>query len=75
MQKLIQREDTNYMYNNEVDKACFQLMAYNKYKDLEKRTQSNKFLKNEAFEITNNSKYDGYQTGLASVVYRDFDKK
>ena len=64
------------MYNNEVDKACFQHhMVYNKYKDLEKRTQSNKFLKNKAFGITNNSKYGGYQSGLASVAYRGFDKK
>ena len=42
--------DKNYIYKNELDKACFQHdMAYGKYKDLEKRTQSDKVLKNKAF--------------------------
>ena len=50
-------------------------MTYGKYKDLEKRTQSNKVLKVKAFEIANNPKYDGYQRGLASMVYKFFDKK
>ena len=50
-------------------------MAYGKYKNLERRTQSDKFLKGKAFEIANNSKYDGYQRGLASMVYSFFDKK
>ena len=50
-------------------------MAYDKYKDLEKRTQSNKVFRDKAFEIENNPKYDGYQRGLASMVYRIFEKK
>ena len=55
---------------------CFQHdMAYGKYKDLEKRTQSNKVLKYKAFKIANNPKYDGYQRGLTSMVYKFFDKK
>ena len=59
-----------------MDKACFQHdMAYDKYKDLEKRTQSDKVLKDKAFEIANNPKYAGYQRGLASMVYKFFDKK
>ena len=57
---------TNYVYKNELDKACFQHdMAYGKYKDLEKRAQSDKVLEDKAFEIANNLKYDGYQRGLA----------
>ena len=57
---------TNYVYKNELDKACFQHdMAYGKYKDLEKRAQSDKVLEDKAFEISNNLKYDGYQRGLA----------
>ena len=57
-------------------KACFQHdMAYGKFKDLEKRTQSDKVLKNKAFASANNPKYDGYQRGLASMVYKFFDKK
>ena len=51
-------------------------MAYGKYKDLEKIIQSEKVLKKvKAFEIENNPKYDGYQRGLASMVYKFFDKK
>ena len=50
-------------------------MAYGKYKDLEKITQSDKVLKDKAFEIANNPKYDGYQRGLAPMVYKFFDKK
>ena len=43
-------------------------------KDLVKRTQSNKFLKDKAFKIASYSKCDGYQRGLASMVSRFFDK-
>ena len=61
----MQTGDTNYIYKNELDKASFQHdMAYGKYKDLEKRTQSDKVLKDKAFAIGNSPKYDG----LASVV-------
>ena len=42
-------------------------MAYN-FKDLKKRTQSNEVLKGKAFEIASNTKCDGYQRGLASMV-------
>ena len=50
-------------------------MAYGKYKDLGRRRQSEKFLKDKAFVIANNPKYDAYQRGLASMVYKFFDKK
>ena len=50
-------------------------MAYNKYKDLEKRTQSDKVLKDKAFKIAANPRYNGYERGLASMVYKFFDKK
>ena len=56
IQKLMQTGDTNYIYKNELDKACFQHdMAYGKYKGLERRTQSDKVLKDKAFAIANNS--------------------
>ena len=45
-------------------------MAHGKTKDLVKRTQSDKVLKNKAFKIASNPKYDGYQRGLASMVYK-----
>ena len=50
-------------------------MAYGKSKDLVKRTQSDKVLKDKAFKIASDPKYDGYQRGLASMVYKFFDKK
>ena len=50
-------------------------MTYNKFKDLEKRKQSDIVLKNEVFKIASSSKYNGYERGLASMVYKFFDKK
>ena len=76
IKKILQTEITDYIYKNDLDKACFQHdMAYRKYKDLNKRTQSDKVLKNKAFEIASNLKYDRYQRGLASMVFKFFDKK
>ena len=76
IEKFMQTGDTNFIYKNELDKACFQHdMAYGKSKDLVKRTQSDKVLKDKAFKIASDPKYDGYQRGLASMVYRLFDKK
>ena len=49
-------------------------MANGKSKDLSKRTQSGKVLSDKASKITSDPKYDGYQRGLASMVYRFFDK-
>ena len=72
----MQTGNTNFIYKNELDKACFQHdMAYGKSKDLVKRTQSDKVLKDKAFKIASDSKYDGYQRGLASTVYKLFDNK
>ena len=50
-------------------------MAYGDFKDLKRRTFSDKVLRNKAFNIAKNHKYDGYQRGLASMVYKVFDKK
>ena len=73
IEKFIQTGDTNFIYKNELDQACFQHdMAYGKTKDLVKRTQSDKVLKDKAFKIASDPKYDGYQRGLASVVYKFF---
>ena len=68
-------ENKNFIYKNDFDKACFQHdMAYGESKDLAKRTQSDKLLRDKAFEIANNPKYHGYQRGLASMVDKFFDK-
>ena len=50
-------------------------MAYKDFKDLTRRTASDKILRDKAFNIAKNPKYDGYQHGLASMVYTFFDKK
>ena len=76
IEKFMQTGNTDFIYKNELDKACFQHdMAYGKSKDLVKRTQSDKVLRDKAFKIASDPKYDGYQRGLASVVYKFFDKK
>ena len=49
-------------------------MAYGNYKGLARRTVSDKILRDRAFNIATNPKYDGYQKGLASMVYKFFDK-
>ena len=76
VEKFLQSGNTDFIYGNELDKACFQHdMAYGKSKDLIKRTQSDKVLKDKAFKIANNPEYDGCQRGLPSMVYKVFDKK
>ena len=72
----MQSGHTDFIYINELDKACFQHdMAYCKSKDLAKKTQSDKLLRDKAFKIASDPKYDGYQRALASMVYKFFDKK
>ena len=76
IEKFMQSGNTDFIYKNELDKACFQHdMAYGKSRDLVERTQSDKVLRDKAFKIASNPKYDGYQRGLASMVYKFFDKK
>ena len=68
--------DTRYIYRNELDKACFQHdSAYADHKDLINRTKSEKGLRDKAYNIASNPECDGYQGGLASMVYKFFDKK
>ena len=76
IQKFKETGDTKYIYRNELDKACFQHdMAYGDFKDLNRRTFADKVLRDKAFNIVKDPKYDGYQRGLASMVYKYFDKK
>ena len=75
IQKFKEAGDTSYMYKNELDKVCFlQYMSYGDFKDLKRRTACDKVLRDKAFNIAKNPKYDGYQRGLASMVYSVFDK-
>ena len=76
IQKFKQIGDSRYIYKNELDKACFQHdMAYGDFKDLAKRTSADEGLRDKAFNIAKDLKYDGYQRGLVSIVYKFFDKK
>ena len=74
-QKIKETEDSPYIYQNELDNACFQHdMAYGDFKYLTRRTASDKILCNKAFNIAKTTKYDGYQRGLTSMLYNFFDK-
>ena len=76
IQKFKEAGYTNYIYKNKLDKACFQHnMVYGVFKDLAERTASDKFLRDKVFNIAKNPKYDGYQSGLASMVQNFFHKK
>ena len=71
-----QTGDTRYIYRIELDKACFQHdSAYADHKDLINRTKSDNVLRDKADDIASNPEYDGYQRGLASMVYNFFYKK
>ena len=69
----MQNASTDFIYKNELDKACFQHdMAYGKIQ--KKRTQSDKVLREKAWKIASDPKYDGYQKEIASV-FKFFLKK
>ena len=75
-EKFIQTGNTDFIYKNSPDKACFKYnMAYGKSKDLAKRTQSDKVLRDKAFRIASDAKFDSYQRRLASMVFKFFNKK
>ena len=75
IEKIMQTGNTDYICKNDLDRACFQHdMACGKYKDLTKGIQPDKVFKGKAFEILSNSKYDGHQRRLASMVCSFFDK-
>ena len=67
VETFMQTGNTDFIYKNDLDKTYFQHdMAYGK----SKTTQSDKILTDKAFEIASNPKYDGYQRGLALMLYK-----
>ena len=69
IEKFLKTRDSRYIYQNELDKACFQHdVTYGKFKDLNRRTAADKVLRDNVFNIAKNPK-------LASMVYKYFDKK
>ena len=72
---LCQSGNTDFIYRNEFDKACFQHdVVYGKSRDLAKRTQSDKVLSYKVFKIASDPKYDNYQRGFVLMVYNFFYK-
>ena len=64
IEKFMQTGNTDFIYRNELDKACFQHdMAYGKLKDLIKRSPLDKVLRDKAFKIASDPKCDGYRRG------------
>ena len=76
MQKFKETGDSWYIYQNELDKACFRAdMADGDFKDLTRRTAHDKILCDKELNIAKNPKYNKYQRGLASMIYNCFDTK
>ena len=76
IQKFKETGDSSYIYQNEPDKVCFQHdMAYGNFKHFPIRAAADKVLDDKEFNIVKNPKYHGYQRGLASLVYKFFNKK
>ena len=76
IKKFMQTGNIDLIYKNELDRPCFQHdMAYGKAKDSVRGTESDKVLRDKAFKIASDLKYDGYQRGLASMVYKFFERK
>ena len=75
IQKFKETAEADYIYKNELDKAYLQHdRADGDFKDFAKRTASDKMLRDKAFNIAKNPKYDRYQRGLVSMINKFFDK-
>ena len=76
IQKIKVKGVSQYIYQDKLEKACFQHdMVYRDFKDLTRRTASDKILLDKAFNTAKNPKHDRYQRGLASMAYVFFDNK
>ena len=76
IQKFIRTGNLKYLYKNKLDKVGFAHdAAYSDSKDLDKRTISDKILKDRAYDIARNHKYDGYERAFARMVYKFSERK
>ena len=74
IQKFKETGDPRHIIKNELDRDCFQHdLTYGDFKDLAGRTDSDKVLRGKPYNIAKNPRFDGYQRGLASMVYTFFD--
>ena len=69
IKKFKETGDSRYIYQNELDKDD---IAYGDLKDLNRRKAADKILRDKAFDVATNPKYDGHQRGLATIVYKFF---
>ena len=67
--------DQQHFRLNKINEVKDYFVANGDFKDLARRTASDTFLRDKTFNIAKNPKCDGYQRGLASMVYKFFDKK
>ena len=68
--KIKEKGDWRYIYQNKLDKACCRHdMDYGDFKDLSRITASDKVLRDKAFNIAKNPKYDEHKRALASICY------
>ena len=75
IKKFMDKCHRSIIFKNVLDKACLQHdIAFGNFKELKRRAQSHKGFKEKAFEIASNPKYDGYERGLVSMVYKFFDR-
>ena len=76
IQKFKEIKDLRYIYQDELNKACFQhSMTFGAFKDLPRRTASDKVLHDQSFAIASNPQHDRYCGGLASIIHNFFQKK
>ena len=74
--KIKETGDSRYIFQNHWNKTCFpHNMAYEDFKDINRRTAADKWLRDKVFNIAINPKYDGYQCGFSSMVYKFLVKK
>ena len=73
IQKFKELDNLKHVYKKELEKACFDHDGvYSGIEDLARKTNSDKILKKSPYDIALNPKYDGYQRGLASIIYKFF---
>ena len=76
IQKFKETGDSRYIYQNELDEACFQHhMAYGDFKYLTRKTTSDKILRDKVFNIAKTSKYDGISWRITKLINRKFKKR
>ena len=74
--KNLKRGDSRYIHLNELNKTCSEHdKIYGDFKDLNRRTATNKLLRDKAFNVAKDQKYDGYQHGLPVMLYKFLHKK